>query len=136
MMYVLALLCQVLIHPVLKTEAVFASSLMVVSLFFSPPPAHQSTPAGLCHVVIYISPESELPGILIEYAPWSLTFYTDNSLGLGLHLVSTIASIPQMIISYTDLRKNDILNWLFLHSSFRVNFRSSSIFIQARCFSS
>lgn len=103
---------------------------------FSPPPAHQSTPAGLCHVVIYISPESELPGILIEYAPWSLTFYTANSLGLGLHLVSTIASIPQMIISYTDLRKNDILNWLFLHSSFRVNFRSSSIFTQARCFSS
>lgn len=31
---------------------------------------------------------------------------------------------------------NDILNWLFLHCSFRVNSRSSSIFIQARCFPS
>lgn len=111
--------------PCLQTVAVFV---------FSPPPAHQLTPAGLCHVAIYISPESDLLSILIEYAPWSLTFYTAYS--LGFYLSSTVASIPGMVMSYNDLRKNHILNWLFLHSSFRVNSRSSSIFIQARCFPS
>lgn len=37
---------------------VFASSLMVVTVS-SPPPAYQPTPAGVYHIAIYISPESD-----------------------------------------------------------------------------
>lgn len=49
MMYGLPLLCQLYIHPVSQTVSAFALSMMVVSLF-SPPPAHQLTPAVLCYV--------------------------------------------------------------------------------------
>lgn len=59
------------------SQIFFTSCLMVVSLF-SPPPARQPAPAGLCQIVYYISPESELLvlGILIEFVQLSLSFHT------------------------------------------------------------
>ena len=74
------LLCQLYLHPVSQTGFVPASGLLVVS-FSSPPPAHQLTCAGLCHVAIYIYPKPALIGILIECAPLSrLSCHTACSL--------------------------------------------------------
>ena len=102
--------------PCLKTEFVLASGLLVVS-FSSPPPGHHLTRAGLCHVAIYIYPESALLGTLIECAPLSLSCHTAYSLGVRLDL--TDVGLQKMVLchTYTDLSRNEIPNWSFLHST-------------------
>lgn len=62
----LAAIVSAIVSPWSQIWSIFTSCLMVDS-FFSPPPARQPAPAGLCQIVYYISPESELLvlGILI-----------------------------------------------------------------------
>lgn len=73
----LAAIVSAIVSPLSQIWSFFTSCLMVVS-FFSPPPARQPAPAGLCQIVYYISPESELLvlGILIEFVQLSLSFHT------------------------------------------------------------
>lgn len=73
----LAAIVSAIVSPWSQIWSFFTSCLMVVS-FFSPPPARQPAPAGLCQIVYYISPESELLvlGILIEFVQLSLSFHT------------------------------------------------------------
>lgn len=73
----LAAIVSAIVSPWSQIWSFFTSCLMVVS-FFSPPPARQPAPAGLCQIVYYISPESELLVlvILIEFVQLSLSFHT------------------------------------------------------------
>lgn len=73
----LAAIVSAIVSPWSQIWSIFTSCLMVDS-FFSPPPARQPAPAGLCQIVYYISPESELLvlGILIEFVQLSLSVHT------------------------------------------------------------
>lgn len=71
MISVFMLLCELLLHPVSQTVTVLASGLLVV--FFSPPPVHLLTLAGLIRVAIFMSLESALlnryPGRIYAIVP-------------------------------------------------------------------
>lgn len=89
-------------------------------------------PTGLCHVAIYISPEPELLGNLIEYAPWPHSFHTIYINSVGPHCCK-FAGYGSAYFTY--VKRNDIPSWSVLHSSFQVHSCSGRPhFVQTPCF--
>lgn len=123
-MYVAALIncvsCRYTLSPKL-----YLSLLQVWCSFYFPP-------TGLCHVAIYISPDPELLGILIEYAPWPHSFHTIYINSVGPHCCK-FAGYGSAYFTY--LRRNDIPSWSVLHSSFQVHSCSGRPhFVKTPCF--
>lgn len=89
-------------------------------------------PTGRCYVAIYISPEPELLGNLIEYAPWPHSFHTIYINSVGPHCCK-FAGYGSAYFTY--VKRNDIPSWSVLHSSFQIHSCSGRPhFVQTPCF--
>ena len=74
-------------------------------------------------------PQKARPCVFTIFFPWHGQLFSACSLGLRLDPTGDGS------VSYTDLNRNEILNWSSLHSSAHVSSRSGrSHFVQAHCF--